>query len=52
MLELILILLIIAGVAALFGFDKLSGAAMTGAKFLLGLVLLLFLLVIVGVLVL
>lgn len=50
MLEMALILLITAGVAALFGIDKLSGAAMTVTKILLGLVLLLFLLVVLGVL--
>src|SRR6056297_348268 len=49
MLELILILLVIAAVAALLGFGRLSGAALTGAKFLIGVVLVLFLLVILGV---
>jgi len=49
MLELILILLVIAAVAALLGFGRLSGAALTGAKFLIGVVLILFLLVILGV---
>ncbi|QDY69749.1 DUF1328 family protein [Qingshengfaniella alkalisoli] len=52
MLELILILLVIAAVASLLGFGRLSGVAMTGAKFLIGLVLVLFLLVLLGVIVL
>lgn len=49
MLKLILILLVIAAVAALLGFGRLSGAALTGARFLIGVVLVLFLLVILGV---
>jgi len=49
MLELILILLVVAAVAALLGFGRLSGAALTGAKFLIGVVLVLFLLVILGI---
>ncbi len=48
MLKLILILLVIAAVAALLGFGRLSGAALTGARFLIGIVLVLFLLVILG----
>lgn len=48
MLKLILILLVIAAVAALLGFGRLSGAALTGARFLIGVVLVLFLLVILG----
>ena len=47
MIELILILLAVAAVAALLGFGRLSGAALTGAKFLIGIVLLLFLLLLV-----
>ncbi|MDF1726743.1 MAG: DUF1328 domain-containing protein [Sulfitobacter sp.] len=49
MLEIILILLIVAAVAALLGFGRVSGAALTGAKFLIGLVLVLFLLVVLGI---
>jgi len=49
MLNWILILLIIAAVAALLGFHTISGAALTGAKFLIGIVLVLFLLVMLGV---
>lgn len=49
MLELILILLIVGAVAALLGFGRISGAALTGAKFLIGVVLVLFLLVVLGV---
>ena len=47
MIELILILLAVAAVAALLGFGRLSGAALTGAKFLIGIVLLLFLLLLI-----
>ena len=49
MIELILILLVIAAVAALLGFGSISGMALTGAKILIGIVLILFLLVILGV---
>ncbi|MEQ6249122.1 DUF1328 family protein [Sulfitobacter sp. HNIBRBA3233] len=49
MLEIILILLVIAAVAALLGFGRISGLALTGAKLLIGVVLVLFLLVILGV---
>lgn len=49
MLELILILLVIAAVAALLGFGRISGMALTGAKILIGVVLILFLLVLFGV---
>lgn len=48
MLKLILILLVIAAVAGLLGFGTLSGVALTGAKFLIGIVLVLFLLVLFG----
>ena len=44
----ILILLIIAAVASLLGFPMLAGAAATGARLLIGVVLVLFLLVIFG----
>ena len=47
MIELILILLAVAAVAALLGFGRLSGAALTGAKFLIGIVLVVFLLLLV-----
>lgn len=47
MLELILILLVVAAVAALLGFGRLSGAALTGAKFLIGIVLVVFLLLLI-----
>ena len=49
MLELILILLGVAAVAALLGFGRLSGAALTGAKVLIGIALIVFLLVVLGV---
>ncbi|KIN65323.1 hypothetical protein Z945_364 [Sulfitobacter noctilucae] len=48
MLNIILILLIVAAVAALLGFGRISGVALTGAKFLIGVVLVLFLLVVLG----
>jgi uncharacterized membrane protein YtjA (UPF0391 family) len=49
LLELILILLVVAAVAALLGFGRISGMALTGAKILIGVVLILFLLVLLGV---
>lgn len=49
MLKLILILLIVAAVASLLGFGALSGVALTGAKILIGIVLVLFLLVVLGI---
>ena len=49
MLKWILILLIVAAVAGLLGFNTISGAALTGAKLLIGIVLVLFLLVVLGV---
>jgi uncharacterized membrane protein YtjA (UPF0391 family) len=49
MVELILILLVVAAAAALLGFGRVSGAALTGAKVLIGVVLILFLLVLLGV---
>ena len=48
MIKWILILLIIAAVASLLGFPMLAGAAATGARLLIGVVLVLFLLVIFG----
>lgn len=49
MIEWILILLVIAAVAGLLGFGSLSGLALTGAKILIGIVLILFLLVLFGI---
>lgn len=49
MIKWILILLVIAAVAGLLGFNSLAGAAATGAKLLIGIVLVLFLLMLFGV---
>ena len=49
MLQWILILLIIAAVAGLLGLNAISGAALTGAKILIGIVLVLFLLAVLGI---
>ena len=49
MIEWILILLAVAAVAALLGFNSLAGVAMTGAKILIFIVLALFLLVLFGI---
>ncbi|MEL6503170.1 MAG: DUF1328 domain-containing protein [Pseudomonadota bacterium] len=49
MLKWIFILLVVAAVAGLLGFGRLSGAALTGAKILIGIVLVLFLLAILGI---
>ncbi len=49
MLKWIIILLIVAAVAGLLGFGRLSGAALTGAKLLIAIVLILFLLMALGV---
>ncbi|MAW89028.1 MAG: DUF1328 domain-containing protein [Phyllobacteriaceae bacterium] len=49
MIKWIIILLIVAAVASLLGFNTLSGAALTGAKLLIGVLLVLFLLVILGI---
>lgn len=49
MIKWILILLIVAAVAGLLGFNTISGAALTGAKLLIGIVLVLFLLVVLGI---
>ncbi|MGC4024357.1 MAG: DUF1328 domain-containing protein [Mesorhizobium sp.] len=46
-----LILLIVAAVASLLGFNSLAGAAATGARLLIGIVLVLFLLVLFGLVV-
>lgn len=49
MLKWIVILLIVAAVASLLGLNSLAGAAMTGAKILIAVVLVLFLLVALGI---
>ncbi len=49
MLEWILILLVVAAIAGLLGFHTLAGAAAPGAKLLIGIVLVLFLLMLFGV---
>ncbi|MBX3531570.1 MAG: DUF1328 domain-containing protein [Rhizobiaceae bacterium] len=49
MLKWILILLVVAAVASLLGLPAISGAALTGAKVLIGLVLILFLLMLLGI---
>ncbi|MCB1439930.1 MAG: DUF1328 domain-containing protein [Nitratireductor sp.] len=49
MLKWILILLIVAAVASLLGFNSISGAAMTGVKLLIGILLIVFLLTLLGI---
>ena len=49
MLKWILILLAVAAIAGVLGFDRISGAALTGAKFLAVIVLILFILVLLGI---
>ncbi|MEQ8292835.1 MAG: DUF1328 family protein [Roseovarius sp.] len=49
MLEWILILLAIAAIAAMLGFGRLSGVALSGAKILVVVALVLFLLMALGV---
>ena len=49
MLKWILILLIVAAVASLLGLNTISGAALTGAKILIGIVLVIFILVVLGI---
>lgn len=49
MLEWILILLAVAAIAAMLGFGRLSGIALSGAKILIIVALVLFLLFAVGV---
>jgi len=49
MLKWILILLVIAAVAGLLGLNTISGAALTGAKILIAIVLVLFLLMLLGI---
>lgn len=48
MLELIFILLAVAAIAALLGLNTISGVALTGAKILIGLALIIFLLIVLG----
>ena len=50
MLEWILILLVVGAIAALLGFNTISGVALTGARILIFVVLILFLLFLFGVL--
>ena len=49
MIKWILILLIVAAAASLLGMPALAGAAATGARILIGIVPILFLLLILGV---
>lgn len=49
MLHWILVLLAIAAIAALLGFGRLSGLALSGAKILIVIALILFLLVLFGI---
>ena len=49
MIKWIIILLIVAAVASLLGLNTLSGVAMTGAKILIGVLLVLLLLVLLGI---
>lgn len=49
MLEWILILLVVAAIAAFLGFGRLSGIALSGAKILIVIALVLFLLMLLGV---
>ena len=49
MIEIILILLAVAAIAGLLGFGRVSGAALTGVKILIGIALVLFLLVLLGI---
>ena len=45
----ILILIVVAAVASLLGMNGLAGAAATGARLLIGIALILFLLVLLGI---
>lgn len=49
MLKWILILLAVAALAGLLGMHTVSGVALTGAKVLIGIVLVLFVLVVLGI---
>ena len=48
MIEWILILLAVAAIAAFLGMGRVSGAALTGAKILIVIALVIFLLVVLG----
>jgi uncharacterized membrane protein YtjA (UPF0391 family) len=49
MIKWIIILLIVAAAASLLGMPALAGAAATGARILIGIVLVIFLLVVLGI---
>lgn len=49
MLSWILILLVVAAIAAMLGFGSISGVALTGAKVLIVVALVVFLLMLLGV---
>ncbi len=49
MIKWILILLAIAAIAAVLGFGRLSGVALSGAKILIAITLIFFLLLLLGV---
>ena len=49
MIELIVILLIVAGLASLLGFKRVSGGAMTVVKVLLVIAVIFFIIVLLGV---
>ncbi|TIR30863.1 MAG: DUF1328 domain-containing protein [Mesorhizobium sp.] len=49
MIKWIVILLIIAAAASLLGMPALAGAAATGVRILIGIVLIIFLLIVLGV---
>ncbi len=49
MLKWIVILLIVAAVLSLLGFQRMAGVAATGAKLLIAVVLILFLLIVLGI---
>ena len=48
MLKWILILLVVAAIASLLGMPRLAGAAAFGARLLIGIVLIVFILVLLG----
>jgi hypothetical protein len=49
MLEILLILVAVAAIAGLLGFGRVQGVALTGIKIIIGIALVLFLLVILGI---
>jgi uncharacterized membrane protein YtjA (UPF0391 family) len=51
MLKWILILLVVAAVAGLLGLNTISGVALSGAKILIAIMLIVFLLVLFGIIV-